>query len=249
MIMKAFLITFCFITLSIFCFGQTKHDDKIIAGTWINVEFLDCLRTCDSTAKKSSKIQPRFVYIDSGLSFLYENHFEHISHKNELVYQKSADRFTSKTPGFYLKLVNDCTLNLIKQDTITKRFQKISSRSVPGSGMQVYLRTLFFNNKKFWKLIHFDIDDKADTQSVIITATRILNKSGKYISQYEFIDNYQESFRDEKLFTIMLFDVDKHYMSVNDRLFRVKKIGSEVNFYGKEKLEYILSPDSEQLDR
>ena len=242
--MKTLLISFFFTSLSITCFGQTKLDNKIIAGTWINYEFLNCLRTCDSVEKKSIDIHPRFVYIDSGYSFQYENHFEHISRKDKLIYQKSANHFTSKVKGFSLQLLTDSTLGLIQQDTIRKTFIKISSYS--GSGMQIYLRSLYFNNKKFWKLIHFDTNNKVDTQNVIINATRILDKNRKYISEYEFIDTYQESFKGENLFTVMLFDVDKKFMSINNRLFKIKKIGLEVHLYNKEKLEYILIQESEQ---
>jgi len=117
---------------------------------------------------------------------------------------------------------------------------------VQGSGIQIYLRGFYFNNKKFYKLIHLDTNNKVDTQRVIITATRILDKNRKYISEYEFIDTYQENFKGENLFTIMLFDVDKNYMSVNNRLFKIKKIGLEVQLYNKEKLEYILIQESEQ---
>jgi hypothetical protein len=244
--MKTLLISSFFTSLSVICFGQTNLDNKIIAGTWINYEFLNCLRTCDSVDKKSFDIQPRFVYIDSGFSFQYENHFEHISRKNKLNYQKPTNHFTSKLKGFYLQLLNDSTLSLIQQDTIRKTFLKISSYSVPGSGMQVYLRTLYFDNRKFWKLIHINPSDKTDTLSVIITATNILSRNRKYISEYEFSDTYQETFKGERLFTVMLFDVDKNYMMVNDRLFRIKTIGLEVNLYNKEKLEYILIPESEQ---
>jgi len=244
--MKTLLISSFFTLLSVICLSQTKLDNKIIAGTWINYEFLNCLRTCDSVDKKSIDIQPRFVYIDSGFSFQYENHFEHISHKDKLIYQKSKNHFISKVKGFYLQLLNDSTLAIVQQDTTKKNFIKISSYSVPGSGMQIYLKAPYFDNKKYWKLIHLDTNDKVDTQSVIITATRILDKNRKYISEYEFIDTYQESYKNEKLFTVMLFDVDKNYMSVNDRLFRIKKIGLEVHFYNKEKLEYILIPGSEQ---
>ena len=244
--MKTLLISFFFTSLSIICFGQTKLDNKIITGTWINSELLNCLRTCDSVERKSIDIHPRFVYIDSEFSFQYENRFEHISRKDKLIYQKSANHFTSKAKGFSLQLLTDSTLALIQQDTIRKTFLKISSYSVQGSGMQIYLRSHYFNNKKFWKLIHYDTNNKVDTQSVIITATRILNKNRKYISQYEFIDTYQESFKGENLFTVMLFDVDKNYMSVNNRLFKIKKIGLEVHLYNKEKLEYLLIQESEQ---
>lgn len=244
--MKTLLISIFFTSISIICFGQTKLDNRLIAGTWINSEFLNCLRTCDSIERKSIDIRPRFVYIDSGFSFQYENHFEHISQKDKLIYQKSKNQFISKVKGFYLQLLNESTLALIQQDTIKKTFIKISSYSVIGSGMQIYLRTLYFDNKKFWKLMHIDPSGKIDTQSVIVTATRILSRKKKYISEYEFSDTYQESLKGENLFTVMFFDVDKNYMMVNERLLKIKKIGLEVNLYNKEKLEYILIPESEQ---
>jgi len=242
--MKTLLISFLFTSLSIICIGQKKFDDKIIAGTWINSEFLNCLRISESVEKKSINIHPRFLYIDSGFSFQYENHFEHISRKEKVVYQKSTNRFTSKVKGFYLQLLNDSSLVLVQQDTVRKFFIKISSYSVQGAGMQIYLRSLYFNNERFWKLIHFDTNNRADTQSVIVTATKILSKNRKYIFEYEFSDTYQEILKGEYLFTVMLFDVDKNYQMVNNRLFKIKTSGSEVHLYNKEKLEYIFVPES-----
>jgi hypothetical protein len=243
--MKTLLISFFFTSLSVVCLGQVKINKEILPGTWINCEFLNCLRRSDSVDRKSIYIQPRFVYIDSEFIFRSENHFEHISRKRKLIYQKTVNRFISKDKAFFVQLLNDSTLVVTQHDTIRKRFLKISSYSVPGSGMQVYLRGLFFDNKKYWNLIHIDSSNKIDSQSVIVTATRILSRKRKYITEYEFADTYQERLKDEKLFTVMFFDVDKNYHMVNERLLKIKKLGSQINFYNKEMLEYILIPEQE----
>jgi hypothetical protein len=223
--------------------GQNITKTVNIRGTWINALFLDCLRSCDSVEISASKISPRFLYVDSVNSLCYENHFEHISGEIKLTYQPKIKVYSfNSDKASYYKLTDDSTLVLSSRDTIRAIYKKINIHATPGSGMQIYFRNYFFDNEINWELIHFHGSGLIDTQRVTITATRILDINRKYITQFEFMDTYQTSVNNKMLFNIMFFDEDKNYMSINERLFALRKDDDKVLLYKKETLEYILIP-------
>jgi hypothetical protein len=238
--MKKILFNILFISLLTTSFSQNKIN-KLMRGTWINGEFKQCLFSCDSN-QKSLTLVPRFLYIDSMNFLFYENGFERISKKIRIKYDPAGNYYQIVELGTssILKLLNDSSIEISSLKGGKKLFEKISNSAMVGAGMQIFFRKYFWRGEELWQLIHIKNNDIRDTQNVLITGTKILTESKKYIAEYEFMDIDQTKVGEQKLFNIMLFDETKNHMSTNERLFAIKKEKHKIILYNKDTIEYIL---------
>ncbi|HMG82553.1 MAG TPA: hypothetical protein VK559_05925 [Ferruginibacter sp.] len=237
---RVILILLCML-VSGTSFSQKKRDPTLIGGSWMNVNYLNALRTHDSVGL-TKYARARLIYIDT-LNFIhFEYRFEQKSTKQQLFFNKSTNKYTRKTSkaSYSLQLLNDTTIQ-IQYLTDTATYIKVSS--YPWEGVQAYLENYFWNGIKNWQLIHVKDNANIDTQLVLITATHFLTSTRKYVTTYEFADIDQTKVNNENLYNIVLFDVTKDYMTTNEREFAIKKEADKIVLYNKvDSIEYILIP-------